>query len=111
LSRKIATIVAPKDYHLHQNFSDPAAITSLLPYAPHADPIAWEIVRDFATSDNISLPRAEELLQTHLGTRFVNSDWQPALAAVMDAEGDAEKALSAVNDLCKSATSCSGLKI
>lgn len=51
------------------------------------------------------------MLQTHLGARFVDSDWQPALTAVMNAEGDADKALSVIDDLCKSASSRSGLKI
>jgi hypothetical protein len=91
--------------------SDPSAISSLLPFPPHADPHAWEIVRNFATSDDISLPGVENALQTHLGDRFVDSDWRPALAAVMEAEGDADKALSAINNLYENATHRSGLKL
>jgi hypothetical protein len=59
----------------------------------------------------MSLPAAEMALQTHLGDRFIDSDWRPALAAVMEAEGDTEKALDVVNGLYKSATCRSGLKL
>src|SRR5882757_5574765 len=62
----------------------------------HFDPAAWKIVRTFATTP-MSLPDAEKNLQTHLGERYMHSDWRPALKAVMDAEGDAEMALNAID--------------
>lgn len=83
---------------------------SLLPYPPHADPLAWDIIRDFATSD-MSLPQAEAALQAHLGMRFVDTDWRPGLKAVMDAEGSVDAALEAIEALCKEASSHSRLKI
>ncbi|KAI6003020.1 hypothetical protein EDD15DRAFT_2226199, partial [Pisolithus albus] len=59
----------------------------------------------------MSLPEAESQLQAHLGDRFVDSDWQPALRAVMEAEGDADKASAAVDSLRKAAVARSGLKL
>lgn len=89
---------------------DASEASSLLPYPPHADTLAWDIIQDFATSD-MSLPEAESQLQAHLGDRFVDSDWQPALRAVMEAEGDADKASAAVDSLRKAAVARSGLKL
>ncbi|KAI5984134.1 hypothetical protein EDD15DRAFT_2310807 [Pisolithus albus] len=59
----------------------------------------------------MSLPEAESQLQAHLGDRFVDSDWQPALHAVMEAEGNADKASAAVDSLRKAAVARSGLKL
>ncbi|KAF8133202.1 hypothetical protein EV363DRAFT_1075307, partial [Boletus edulis] len=47
----------------------------------------------------LSLPNAEIRLQAHLGNRYIDSDWQPALKAVMDAEGSTEVALKAIHDI------------
>jgi hypothetical protein len=49
----------------------------------------------------MSLPQAEVALKAHLGNRFIEFDWQPALSAIMGAEGDTDKALSLVNNLTK----------
>ncbi|KAI6023096.1 hypothetical protein PISMIDRAFT_121621 [Pisolithus microcarpus 441] len=59
----------------------------------------------------MSLPNAESQLQAHLGDWFVDSDWQPALHAVMEAEGDVDKASAAVDSLHKAAVARSGLKL
>src|SRR3984957_7742218 len=64
-----------------------------------SDGKAWAIIRAFATEDNITLPEAESHLQNHLGDRYVDEDWRPALKAVMDAEGDVNAALSKINEL------------
>jgi hypothetical protein len=42
----------------------------------------------------MSLPDAEENLQTHLGEHYIDSDWRPALKAVMDAKEDAKITLN-----------------
>jgi hypothetical protein len=65
---------------------------------PRADHGAWDILRSFATSD-MSLPEAEEQLKTHLGDQYNDSDWRPALDAVMKAEGDAVQAQAAIHKL------------
>ncbi|KAI6024684.1 hypothetical protein BKA83DRAFT_99321, partial [Pisolithus microcarpus] len=83
---------------------DSSAIQSLLPYPAHADPLAWTIVRDFVTSD-MTLPEVESALQLHLGDHFIDADWQPALKVVMDAEGDVDQALEAVDKLQDAAAS------
>ncbi|KAF9242276.1 hypothetical protein BU15DRAFT_11879, partial [Melanogaster broomeanus] len=44
----------------------------------------------------LSLPNAEIRLQAHLGNRFIDADWRPALRAVMDAEGDSDAAVIAI---------------
>jgi hypothetical protein len=59
----------------------------------------------------MSLPDAEKNLQTHLGERYTDSDWRPALKAVMDAEGDVEMALNAIDALMHAASRRTGLKI
>jgi hypothetical protein len=59
----------------------------------------------------MSLPDAEKNLQTHLGECYMDSDWRPALKAVMDAEGDAEMALNAIDALMHAASHHTGLKI
>ena len=65
---------------------------------PRADRGAWNILRSFATSD-MSLPEAEEHLKTHLGDQYNDSDWRPALDAVMKAEGDVVQAQAAIHKL------------
>ena len=44
----------------------------------------------------MTLPQAEEKLLAHLGDRYKDTDWHPALKAIMDAEGDVMKAQEAV---------------
>lgn len=73
------------------------------------DPVAWNIVHKFATT-KISLPNAENKLQALLGKRYIDSDWRPALKAVMDAEGDVEMALDAIDALMQVASRHTGLK-
>ena len=47
----------------------------------------------------------------HLGKCYTDSDWRPVLKAIMDAEGDTEIALNAVDSLAKAASCWTGLKI
>ena len=47
----------------------------------------------------MTLPAAEEQLKNHLGNRYNTRDWQPALDAVMNAEGDVVKAQEALAQL------------
>ncbi|KAG1764954.1 hypothetical protein EDD22DRAFT_951411 [Suillus occidentalis] len=62
---------------------------------PHNDPVAWKIVREFASSE-MSLPEAETRLEHHLTDHYADTDWRPALKAIMDAEGDIDAALNAI---------------
>jgi hypothetical protein len=79
---------------------------------PHADPAAWKVIREFASTD-MSLPEAEKQVQGILGARYKDADWQPAFKAVMDAEGDSSTATTAVEKLAQVATRVThtGLKI
>ncbi|KAF9218623.1 hypothetical protein BS17DRAFT_720099 [Gyrodon lividus] len=52
----------------------------------------------------MNLPDAEARLVAHLGHCYVDTDWQPALRAVMDAEGDVSIAMKAVEPLAEAAT-------
>lgn len=72
--------------------------SSLDASSPRADCGAWNILRTFAASD-MTLPVAEETLKKHLGNRYNESDWQSALNAVMNAEGDVLKAQEALTTL------------
>jgi hypothetical protein len=47
----------------------------------------------------MTLPAAEEQLKNQLGNRYNTWDWQPALNAVMNAEGDIVKAQEALVQL------------
>ncbi len=56
----------------------------------------------------MTLPQAEAALIQHLGDRFKDADWRPALKAVMDAEGDVQKAQNAIRTM---STACGRPKI
>jgi len=64
----------------------------------------------FATTD-MTLPEAERDLQACLGQHYVDSDWRPALKAIMDAEGDIDVALSAIDMLSQAASCRTDLRI
>ena len=76
----------------------------------HADPDAWAIIREFTTSE-IPLPLTETRLQHHLGSRYIASNWEAALKAVMDVEGDAAQASTAIEKLASAACQRSGLVV
>jgi hypothetical protein len=59
----------------------------------------------------MSLPEAETCLEQHLTDHYADTDWRPALKAVMDAEGDIATALKAVDTLAATASQRTGLKI
>lgn len=61
--------------------------------------IGKDIVRKFAMSAEMTLPLAEKALEEALGTKFVTVEWAPALKAVMDAEGDVDVAMQAIDKL------------
>ena len=63
----------------------PATASSSHPV--HADPGAWAIICEFATSE-IPLPLTETRLQHHLSSHYIASNWEAAPKAVMDVEGD-----------------------
>ncbi|KAG1717169.1 hypothetical protein EDD22DRAFT_741518, partial [Suillus occidentalis] len=52
------------------------------------------IICEFASSE-MSLPEAETHLEHHLTNRYTDTNWRPALKAIMDAEGDIDAALNA----------------
>ncbi|KAF9220231.1 hypothetical protein BS17DRAFT_680716, partial [Gyrodon lividus] len=58
----------------------------------------------------LSLPNAEIQLKAHFGNCFIDADWQLALHAIMDAEGDSEAALKAIQPLEHTAMQQPGLK-
>jgi hypothetical protein len=76
---------------------------------PFADPIAWKIIREYATTD-LSRPDAEIRLEAHLGDTFKAADWEPALRVITEEE-DSDKALKTLDDLEKAAKQRSGLKL
>ena len=68
------------------------------PSSSHADQSAWEILQTFASSE-MTLPDAGECLKKQLGNQYIARDWQPALDAVMNAEGDIFQAQEALQKL------------
>ena len=84
------------------------AATASSSHPAHGNPGAWAIIREVAASE-MALPLAETRLQQHLGGRYVASNWESALKAVMDAEGDAAQASAAVEKLASAACQRSGL--
>ncbi|KAI6010392.1 hypothetical protein BKA83DRAFT_102881 [Pisolithus microcarpus] len=67
-------------------------------------------MQEFAVTE-MTLPEAEKQLQDILTTHYVDINWQPALDAVMQAEGDSDVAIAAVETLATSASNWTGLKI
>ncbi|KAF8415759.1 hypothetical protein L210DRAFT_3334327, partial [Boletus edulis BED1] len=59
----------------------------------------------------MTLPLAESRLQQLLGDSYIDDHWRAALTAVMNAEGDTEKASAAVEKLAVAATHRTGLVI
>ncbi|KIN96796.1 hypothetical protein M404DRAFT_162309, partial [Pisolithus tinctorius Marx 270] len=76
-----------------------------------ADPEAWSIMCQFAQDPDMTLLAAEKCLQELLKDQFVYEHWQPALNAVMEAEGDVMQAAEAVQRLASATLHCTGLTI
>ena len=77
--------------------------TAPLSHPAHADPGTWAIIHKFALSD-ATLPQVHASLEQHLGTHYITSDWNPALNAIMAAEGNVVQATEAIDKL--SAATC-----
>ena len=88
ISEGILTDIPP----LRSGTTDISAESVASPFSDHG---AWDILRQFASSD-MTLPQAEEKLLVHLGDRYKDADWHPVLKAIMDAEGDITKSQEAV---------------
>ena len=78
-------------------------------YPTHADPVAWDLIHQYAAG-TMTLPNVETGLHTHLGDRYVDTDWGPVLKAVIESEDD-ESALDAISTHRTAAQSRSGIKI
>jgi len=63
-----------------------------------ADSVAWNILQTFASTD-MTLPATEDRLREHLGDKYDDKHWRPALMAVMDAENDVQEALESLQAL------------
>ena len=74
----------------------PAKSRSHAPDSPIA--AAWNVLEELATTD-MTLPQAEDRLQSVLGDGYVDEEWRPALCAVMAAENDVEAALNSISNL------------
>ena len=83
---------------MKQHRKDPVA-TSESSSDPITDPVAWQIILDFAANKICSLPQAEEQLAAYLGSQFSFLQWKPAFDEIFKAEGDDSAALEAVEVL------------
>ncbi|KAJ7224681.1 DDE superfamily endonuclease-domain-containing protein [Mycena pura] len=77
------------------------AVASQLP--AKADPGAWEIVRAYTRTEEMTMPQAQEELKKRLGERYVEADWIEALSAIQVCEENVELALEEVEKLAKAA--------
>ncbi|KIK13810.1 hypothetical protein PISMIDRAFT_643738 [Pisolithus microcarpus 441] len=75
----------------------------------HTDPVAWGSIHQNATG-TMTLPSVESSLCAHLHNQYINSDWQPALKAVMESK-DNVMVLDGISALHTAVLSCSGIKI
>ena len=92
-------------YHSALTDYDPAAIPA------HMNPAAWDIIREFASSDSIALPEVESRLKSLLGLGYMEQDWRHAIDAVFAAEHDTESAIQEVEKLATAAANTSRLTI
>jgi hypothetical protein len=76
----------------------PAPSNPPLPCLDSQEKAAWDIIRDFASTD-MTLPEAEKALNDLFGDKYTDDKWRPALAAVMAAENDVSVALDAIDKL------------
>ena len=85
--------------------------TELIPWStwPFSDPVAWKIIREYATTDQ-SWPDTEICLQAHLSDTFDTADWEPVLQAISEEE-DLDMALKDIDDLEQAEKWWSGLTI
>ena len=91
-------------FFLCKGITDKSAGTLDSPFSNHG---AWDILHQFAGLD-MTLPQAKEKLLAHLGDCYKDTDWHPALKAIMDAEGDVTNAQDAVQSY---ATTCKRPKL
>lgn len=73
--------------------------STTLPPTAIADPAAWEIVKEFAAANNISLPQAENNLKAYLGSHYHYEEWKTAFDVVLEAEDNTNTAIQNVNAL------------
>jgi len=59
----------------------------------------------------MTLPTAEDCLWEHLGDKYDDKDWRPALTAVMNAENDVQEALKSLQALAATHSSHQPSKI
>lgn len=67
--------------------------------APPTPSECWDLLRTFATSNDMSIMRVEEQMRDILGHRYDHSVWSPRYDAVLKCEDDVNNALEAVNKL------------
>ena len=86
--------------------------TAPLSHPAHADPSTWAIIHEFASSDHdATLPQVHASLEQHFGTYYIASDWNPALDAIMAAEGNVVQATEAIDKLSAATCTQTGLVI
>ena len=75
------------------------------------NPVAWDIIHEFALSNSITLPDIESCLKTLLGLDYVEQDWKAAIDAIFAAEHDTNIAIQEVERLATAAANASRLTI
>ena len=75
------------------------------------NPVAWDILREFASSNVMTLPDVESRLKVLLGAEYADEDWWPAIDAIFTTEDDTTAATQEVERLAAAAANDSRLKI
>jgi hypothetical protein len=66
-----------------------------------ADKNAWDILHEYAVSDDITMPQAEAMMKAYLGSRYTFSEWKRAFDVILSAENDPQKALEGLEQLAQ----------
>ena len=82
---------------------EPKNATVVPPVSRLDSELAWKVVEEFAGSDNMTLPAAEDRLKDILKGTYRADRWEPVLKAVMDHENDREGAVKTVKALALAA--------
>ncbi len=82
---------------------EPKNATVVPPVSRLDSELAWKVVEEFAGSDNMTLPAAEDRLKDILKGTYRADRWEPVLKAVMDHENNREGAVKTVKALALAA--------
>ena len=97
------TRIQPPSYNDPPLLSTVATLSSPSSSDVQVDPGAWSIIHQFAQSDSMTQPEAEQRLEAHLGLAYIDEHWAQILKAMMSCEEDSTQAIKVVELLASQA--------